>query len=120
MTVQTRKMTAGEFLALPVSNLPHELIHGEEIMSLSPTANHQRVSGRLFKLIGSLIPGGEVFYAPVGVYLDDENVVQPDILWIGDNSACTWVEGKHLRGAPDLTVEIVSPGTIRHARILDD
>jgi Uma2 family endonuclease len=113
MAIQIRRMTAGEFLALPVSNLPHELIHGEEIMSPSPTGNHQRVSGRLFKLIGGLVPHGEVLYAPIDVYLDDENVVQPDILWVAENGTCVWVEDRYLSGAPDLVVEIFSPGTAR-------
>jgi Uma2 family endonuclease len=111
MAIQVRRMTAGEFLTLPVSNLPHELIHGEEIMSPSPTLRHQIVSSRLFKLIERLIPNGVVFYAPVDVYLDEENVVQPDVLWIAEGSVCKPVQDKYLQGAPDLIVEIFSPGT---------
>ncbi len=113
MALEIRRMTASEFLTLPVSNLPHELIHGEEIMSPSPTRNHQRVSGRLFKLLSSLVPNGEVYYAPVDVVLDVQNVIQPDLLWVAEKSACVWVEGKYLSGAPDLAVEIFSPGTAR-------
>src|SRR5256885_11123630 len=113
MAIQARKMTANEFLALPVTNLPHELIHGEEVMSPSPTGSHQRTSRRLFKVIEQAIPNGEVFYAPVDVYLDADNVVQPDILWVAEGSACKWIDDKYLEGAPDLTVEIFSPGTVR-------
>src|SRR5258708_4282463 len=98
MTTQTQKMSAKTFLALPVSNLPHELLHGEEMMSLSPSKNHQRVSFRLAKLIERLIPNGEVFYAPVDVYFDDENIVQTDVLWVAEDSLCTWVEDKYLQG----------------------
>src|SRR5215831_11445086 len=106
MAVHTRKMTAREFMALPVSNLPHELIHGEEIMSPSPSAKHQRALFRLAKLIERLIPNGEIIIAPMDVYLDDDNVVQPDILWIAENSKAKWVEDKYVTGAPDLVVEI--------------
>ncbi len=111
MAIQTRRMTAREFLALPTTNLPYELIHGEEIMSPSPTLSHQLLSSRLFKLIERLAPGGIVLYAPVDVYLDEANVVQPDVLWVAEGGACKPVEGKYLRGAPDLTAEILSPGT---------
>jgi Uma2 family endonuclease len=116
MATQVRKMRASEFLALPVTNLHHELISGEEIMSPAPTGKHQRAVGSLFILIKRLAPSGEVLFAPVDVYLDDEHVVQPDVLWVAAGSSCTWFEDKYLRGAPDLVVEVFSPGTVRADR----
>lgn len=117
MAIQTRKMTASEFLALPESNLHHELIDGEEIMSPSPTGDHQRLVFRVAKVVEQLMPHGEVFFSPLDVYLDDTNIVQPDVLWIAQGSACTWVDGdKYLRGAPDLVVEVLSPGSVRFDR----
>ena len=113
MAIQTRKMTASEFLSLPVSNTFHELLDGEEVMSPSPTRNHQVTLGRVFLLLEHGAPHGEVILAPMDVYLDDSNVVQPDLLWIAQGSACKWVEGKYLNGAPDLVAEIFSPGTVR-------
>src|SRR5450755_4360772 len=68
MAIRTQKMTASEFLAQPVSNLPHELINGEEIMSPSPTVIHQRLVRLVFKLLERSIPNGEVFFAPLDVY----------------------------------------------------
>ncbi len=116
MATETRKMTASEFLQLPVSNLHHELINGEGIMAPAPTGNHQRVLLRAAKLIERLIPNGEALISPLDVYLDDSNVVQPDILWVAEGSACTWFEDKYLQGAPDLAVEIFSPGSLRRDR----
>src|SRR5260221_8513185 len=113
MAIQTRKMTANEFLALPVSNTFHELLHGEEIMSPSPTRNHQKTLGRLYSLLEQIVPSGEVILAPMDVYLNDDNVVQPDLLWIDQNSTCKWIDGKYLSGPPDLVIEIFSPGTVR-------
>ena len=106
-------MTASEFLALPVSNTFHELLEGEEIVSPSPTRNHQITLGRVFSLLEHSVPHGEVILAPMDVYLDDSNIVQPDLLWIAEGSPAKWVEGKYLQGAPDLVVEIFSPGTVR-------
>ncbi len=44
---------------------------------------------------------GEVFYAPYDVYLDEENVVQPDILFISKERLHIIGE-KNVQGAPDL------------------
>ncbi len=111
MAIQTRKITASEFLKLPVSNLPHELLNGEEIMSPAPSIEHQETSARIFQLLIRLIPNGKVLYAPLDLYFDESNVVQPDIMWIAAGSACVPFEGKYFKGAPDLIVEILSPGT---------
>ncbi len=112
MAVQTR-MTAAEFLALPETNLPMALIDGEVIMSPSPTGPHQFLLFDVAKLIDRLIPNGRVVIAPMDVHLDELNVVQPDIMWIAEGSNCILVEMKHFRGAPDLVVEVLSPGTAR-------
>ena len=113
MAIQLVRMTASQFLALPESNLPHELLNGEAFMSPAPTLDHQRLLLRLAKLIERLIPSGEVFIAPVDVYLDDSNVPQPDLVWVAEGSQCKSIDNKYLKGAPDLVVEIFSPGTVR-------
>lgn len=110
--VEKFRMTAAEFFELPESNLPVELIEGEVIMSPAPIPKHQRVSRRSVILLDSLIPDGEIFDAPIDVYFDDDNVVQPDIVWVSANSRCVVTE-KRLEGPPDLIVEIFSPGTER-------
>ncbi len=112
MAIET-KMTAKDFLALPETNLPHELINGEEIMSPSPTPKHQMLAGQLFIVLKRLAPAGQIFFAPLDLYLDDENIVQPDLLWIAPANTRISVGAKYLRGAPDLIVEIVFPGTAR-------
>lgn len=112
---QTR-IHAGEFLALPETNLPTELLHGEVIMSPAPELKHQEVVFSLAKLIEELGEGGKVRLSPVDVYLDDENVVQPDVLWTEPDSACRVVDGKYLSGAPELVAEVLSPGTARNDR----
>jgi Uma2 family endonuclease len=112
MAVQTR-MTAAEFMTLPETMLPCDLINGEVIMSPAPTLEHQDLVFRLAKLIDKLIPNGKVNIAPVDVHLDEFNVVQPDILWVAEGSTCVSFEGKWLQGGPDLVIEILSPGSKR-------
>jgi len=112
MPIQTR-LTANEFLDLPDSNIPTELLDGKLIMRTIPPLTHQRVSARLFQLLSSVIQNGELFFAPVHVCLDEFNVVQPDLLWVAAGSSSEWVDAKYLRGGPDLTVEILAPETAR-------
>ena len=113
MAVETRHMTASEFLVLPESNTPHELINGEDIMSPSPVANHQIISMQLTLLLNSLIPDGRLFAAPMDVYFDESNIPQPDLFWISAHSTTAQITQPYIKGAPDLIVEIFSPGTAR-------
>jgi Uma2 family endonuclease len=48
------------------------------------------------------------FVAPTDVKLSDSDVVQPDILVVCDPDKIT---PSHIEGAPDLVVEVLSPGT---------
>lgn len=108
-----KTMTAEAFSQLPETSLPIELINGEVIVSPTPKDQHQHILGELYTLIKSLMPGGVVRMAPLDVYLDDHNVVQPDLFWIStQNERCQLIEG-YWHGAPDLVVEILSPSTAR-------
>lgn len=112
--IQTEKMTAAQFLELPETNLPTELINGEVFRMPAPQLNHQDVVLQIALFLKQRLTNGKVYVAPVDVYLDEINVVQPDVIWIGpDNKRCVSVEGKYLRGAPDLVTEVFSPGTAR-------
>jgi Uma2 family endonuclease len=106
------KLTAAEFLALPESNQHRELIDGE-VVTNPPKAIHQRIVGYLFLYLQNLIPSGEVLLAPVGLYLNDTNLLEPDLMWIGKGSACTEGADGYFYGAPDLIVEVLSPSTAR-------
>ncbi len=113
MVEQTRsRMTAAEFFELPETNLPMALIDGEVIMSPAPVPKHQSTSGDFYNFLRTNVPNGIVYYSPIDVALDEENVVQPDIVWVAENSRCVIGE-KRLEGPPDLVVEVFSPGTVR-------
>jgi Uma2 family endonuclease len=108
-------MTASEFFALPETNTPTELIDGELIVAPAPIPMHQRISRLGLYVLQDLIPNGELFFAPIDVYLDEINIVQPDILWVAADGQCQ-ITDKRLVGAPNLVVEIFSPGTSRRDR----
>ncbi len=111
------KMTAAEFLDLPETNKIVELINGEIIVAPSPVDRHQMISGSLYSVLKPQFNKGTWRYAPADVYLDEVNVVQPDLFWISpENTTCQLVDGKYWHGAPDLAIEILSPGTTRQDR----
>ncbi len=51
------------------------------------------------------------------VILDDANAYQTDILYISKENLEIIKDGK-IRGAPDLTIEILSPGSAKNDKII--
>lgn len=107
-------MTADEFLALPESNLPHELIEGVLYVAPAPDTNHQYVVRNILIYL-ALLKLGEVLPSPVDVKLAEDIVLQPDILWLASGSEHKVTSG-YVKGSPDLVVEILSPRTARRDR----
>jgi Uma2 family endonuclease len=56
-------------------------------------------------------PVGRLFHAPYDVVLSDFDVVEPDLLYLSNERMKAVVTPQHARGAPELVVEIGSPGT---------
>ncbi len=109
------RLTMEEYEALPETNQIVELMNGVLIVNPPPLPLHQRVSGRFYTRLLGLIPNGELFYAPIGVYLAKGIIPEPDIVWVAEGSRCV-VGEKHLEGPPDLVIEIFSPGSERYDR----
>lgn len=88
----------------------YELIEGGLIMVPAPVTYHQKISRELeFELLKFVKENnlGEVFDAPCDVVLSNENVVQPDILFIS-KERLNIIGEKNIQGPPDLVIEIVS------------
>lgn len=110
--VEKKKYTYEDYLKTPEDER-YELIEGELLMTPSPVTRHQRISRELeFELLKFAKENdlGEVFDAPYDVYLDDENVVQPDIMFIS-KERLNIIGEKNIQGAPDLVIEIISENT---------
>jgi hypothetical protein len=54
---------------------------------------------------------GRLFCAPFDVVLSEFDVVEPDLLYVSTARAIDVLTLQHVRGAPDLVIEISSPGT---------
>jgi len=108
------KLTYDDFVLFPDDGKRHELIDGEHYVTPSPNTRHQQIVGDLFALIWTHLeahPIGRVFVAPFDVVLSQFDVVEPDILYLSVGRAAEVITPQHARGAPELVVEIASPGT---------
>ncbi len=106
---EKKKHTYEDYVKTPEDER-HELIEGELLMTPSPVPKHQRISRKIEFILEKFVTEndlGEVFDAPCDVYLDDENVVQPDILFIS-KERLNIIGEKNIQGAPDLAIEIIS------------
>jgi Uma2 family endonuclease len=93
----------------------HELIDGELIVTPPPATNHQTVSSNLVYALEQIARQqrlGRVYSAPTGVRLAPGNVLVPDVIFIRQDRLHI-IGPRTIDAAPDLIVEILSPGTRR-------
>ncbi|MDQ7826447.1 MAG: Uma2 family endonuclease [Candidatus Eremiobacteraeota bacterium] len=112
-------VTYEDYLELPSDGKRYEVIEGELSMNPAPNLDHQRVLRKLeFTLLEHIEKNhlGELFFAPVDVILSDINIVQPDLVFVSEEKKSIMLK-KGIFGAPDLAVEILSPGTSRLDRV---
>lgn len=100
----------------------YELIDGEAIMLASPSSIHQIISMELSRQFANYLEGKKcrVISAPFDIRLferegdrpeDVQTVVQPDISIICDQNK---LDEHGCKGAPDLTLEILSPSNAHY------
>jgi Uma2 family endonuclease len=107
------RVKAAEFWQMTeASDKRWELIEGEVIEMATPIPTHQDSVGNTYVMLRDIakLLGARVFFAPLEVYLDDENIPQPDVMLLLKDSRCV-VGAKRLEGPPDLIVEVFSPST---------
>ncbi len=108
------------FKMLPEGTLA-EIINNQLYMSPSPIGRHQRILRELAFSINEfvkLLELGEIFFAPFDVFLDEEeNAVQPDLIFVSSANALIIDDDGVIHGIPDLLIEILSPGNPEHDTI---
>ena len=111
--VRSSHLTYEDYLLFPDDGKRHEVIDGDHNVTPAPKTKHQKVSFNLTVAMGSFVKQkglGLVLAAPSDVILSDENVVQPDLLFVSTARASIVTED-NIHGAPDLVVEIISETT---------
>lgn len=91
----------------------YEIINGDLYMTRSPHYQHQQVIGRIFGELDRWSEStgwGEAIPFP-SLLLSATDVVIPDLVWVSKGRLPTLEdEAGHLTAAPDLVVEVLSPG----------
>ncbi len=108
-------LTYDDYAEIPADGKRYELWEGEIQVTPSPARKHQVATGNLFALLRAHVREhqlGTVFIAPFDVLLSDISVVQPDVLFVAKAHESI-IREPYVEGAPDLVVEVISPGNRR-------
>ena len=118
MTASPR-WTSADLQALPDNGKRYEIIDGELLVSRQPHYYHQLVCFRLGLLLESWNKAtgrGQVNLAPGVIFADDDDVA-PDVIWIShERLAASLAPDGKLHSAPELIVEVLSPGEVNERR----
>ena len=119
-TTQKVRWTTSDIELLSQDEGKHyEIIDGELFVTRSPHWNHQRTIDNIcLELnIWSRSSGlGEARSTP-GIIFSDVDNVEPDIVWITKERLTKLLDDSgHLTGAPELVIEVLSPGTVNERR----
>jgi Uma2 family endonuclease len=115
----TPRVSFADLQRMPDDGNRYELYDGELRVVPSPLPIHEIVKWRLLEqlLRYAATHGGEIFDAPFDIALSEYDVVQPDIVYFSPATAARIRLREHVRFAPQLAVEVLSPSTARFDRV---
>jgi Uma2 family endonuclease len=119
MSVPESLRFTNEDYVLQPDDRPYEVIDGALYLTPAPTPYHQIVKRRIERLLEDHVESGglgQILDAPCDVVLSRFDVLQPDILFIVTDRMSIMGE-KYISDAPDLVVEVLSPGTRKRDRV---
>ena len=113
------RWTSADLKSLPEDENRYEIIDGELFVSKQPHLYHQIVCSEVDRLLGNWNDQGRpgvVAMAPGLIFAEDDDVA-PDLVWISKTrlASAFGSDGK-LHAAPDLVVEVLSPGASNERR----
>jgi Uma2 family endonuclease len=108
------RITSADLDTLPdIPGIRYEIIDGELYVAHQPTLGHQHAGGRIYRALGDWSDEtdlGTPYLAPGLVLAEDQNVI-PDVVWISHARQAEAEDASgHLRLAPELVIEVLSPG----------
>jgi Uma2 family endonuclease len=121
MVANTIRWTTRDLEAMPDDGgwKRYEIIDGELFVTCAPHIFHQDAGGNLYvelSLWSRQTKLGKPFQTP-GVIFSPTDAVIPDVVWVSKNRLANGVdEAGHLIVAPELMVEVLSPGNLNEQR----
>lgn len=111
--------TIADLELLPDNGTRYEIIDGELFMTRAPRWRHQKVADNICAALNQWSDQtklGEATTTP-GIIFSEANHVIPDVVWASyERLAVILDEAEHLTGAPELIVEVLSPGAENERR----
>src|ERR1700730_16326135 len=97
----------------------YEIVDGDLYVSRQPHLYHQYVCGAIYELLQTWsrqAKAGKAIFTPGVIFADDDDVV-PDVVWISQERLAMALQpdGK-LHFAPELVIEVLSPGPTNVSR----
>jgi Uma2 family endonuclease len=119
MTTQVEPLlTVADLDLMPDDGNRYEIIEGELFVSRAPSLTHQIIVANIITDFHGFItvnPLGLVVPGP-GVIFSEYSGVIPDVIFISNERRGEIAAGERVMGAPDLVIEIVSPGAENERR----
>jgi Uma2 family endonuclease len=115
----TVRWTSADLEVMPDDGKRYEIIDGDLYVSKQPHWYHQLVCASVLASLRtwSKQTGAGVANLAPGVIFGDGDDVAPDVVWIGrERLAAALEEDGKLHAAPDLCVEVLSPGSVNERR----
>jgi len=118
-TIAADRFTSADLAQMPEDGNRYEIIAGELYVSRQPRAEHQYTCNRLGSLLDQWNEQtglGVALPAPGVIFAEDDDVA-PDVIWISRNRYEESLdEAGHFRTAPELVIEVLSPGRANEFR----
>ena len=106
--------TTADLELFPQDGKRYEIIDGELFVTTAPHWYHQRTCGNIYQALNiwsQTTNLGQASLAAGIIFTDTDNVI-PDVLWVSNERLTAILDDAgHLTAAPELAVEVLSPGT---------
>lgn len=110
---QTLRWTSADLELMPDDGKRYEIIEGELYVAKQPDLEHQMTCGEIYAALkqwSAMSRAGSVIFAPGVIFATDDNVI-PDVVWISHQRlASARRNDGHLHAAPEIVIEVLSPG----------
>ena len=112
-------MTTADLDLFPDDGKRYEIIDGELFVTRAPHWRHQEVCvkiGTQLEIWSTQTGLGRVAFGPGIIFTDTDNVIS-DVVWVSHQKLTELLdEAGHLKGAPELVIEVLSPGEKQEKR----
>ncbi|MCY7357001.1 MAG: Uma2 family endonuclease [Rudanella sp.] len=120
--VATDRITVAEFHQLEFDDddpFLYELLAGELVKKKAPSPRHQLILAELYDQVKAHVKSGQlgtVLFAPVDVFLSDEDAPQPDLVFV-EKARASIITNDGVMGSPTIVVEVISPSSVFRDRV---